>query len=86
MFCLTCSRALAGEAAMESAPGDSSREELAQIRRRGLIEFEISRLPQAPNRAIANACRTSTGTVAAVRKAAAKPRPGVPRPAADGGR
>lgn len=68
-FCLACSRALAGEAAQESAPADTSREDLVRIRRRGLIEFEISRAPEAPNRTIAQACRTSTGAVAAVRDA-----------------
>lgn len=85
MFCLACSRALAGEAAMESAPGDSSREELAQIRRTGLIEFEIRRFPHAPNRAIARACRTSTVTVAAVREASAELPHDPPPPPGEGG-
>lgn len=67
-FCLSCSRALASEAAQESAPAGSSREDLARIRRRALIEFEIRRAPEAPNRTIAQACRTSTGAVAAVRE------------------
>jgi hypothetical protein len=80
MFCLSCSRALAGDAAMESAPTDCSREELARIRRRGLIEFEISRFPEAPNRTIARACRTSTGAVAAVRGTLTEPSLGTPRP------
>ncbi len=53
---------------MESAPENSPREELVRIRRRALIEFEISRSPDAPNRTIAQACRTSTGAVAAVRE------------------
>ena len=66
-FCLSCSRALAGEAAQEAAPADSSRDDLVRIRRRGLIEFELRRSPEAPNRTIAQACRTSTGAVAAVR-------------------
>lgn len=70
IFCLSCSRALAGDAALESAPADSSREDLLRIRRTGLIEFEISRRPDAPNRTIAQACRTSTGAVAAIREAA----------------
>jgi hypothetical protein len=67
-FCLSCSRALAGDAAMDCAPVDSSREELVRIRRGALIEFEIRRSPEAPNRAIAQACRTSPGAVAAVRE------------------
>jgi hypothetical protein len=69
-FCLSCSRAIAGEAAQESAPADSSRDDLVRIRRTGLIEFEIRRAPEAPNGAIAHACHTSAGAVAAVREAA----------------
>lgn len=66
-FCLTCSRARAGEAAMDSAPATSSREERVRLRRTALIEFEIGRAPEAPNRTIAQACRTSGPAVAAVR-------------------
>ncbi len=69
-FCLGCSRALAGEAAQESAPVGCSRADLVRIRRRALIEFEIRRAPDAPNRTIAQACRTSTLAVAAIRDAA----------------
>jgi hypothetical protein len=68
-FCLSCSRALAGDEAMESAPADSSREDLVRLRRAALIEFEIRRAPDAPNRSIARSCRTSTGAVTAVRAA-----------------
>lgn len=68
-FCLSCRRALAGEAAIESAPADTSREDLARVRRRALVEFEIRRSPDAPNRTIAQACRTSAMAVAAIRKA-----------------
>ncbi len=78
IFCLSCSRALAGDAAMESAPADCSREDLIRIRRRGLIEFEIDRSPDAPNRTIAQACRTSTGAVAAIREAAVETPIGAP--------
>ena len=66
-FCLTCSRAQAADRATDSAAADTSREDLVRIRRTALIEFEIDRRPDAPNRAIAQACRTSTGAVAAVR-------------------
>jgi hypothetical protein len=68
-FCLTCSRALAGEAALDSAPDASSREERVRLRREAVIRFEIGRAPLAPNRTIAQACRTSAGTVATVRDA-----------------
>ncbi|MGN6588293.1 MAG: hypothetical protein ACTHKT_12635 [Solirubrobacterales bacterium] len=68
IYCLSCSRARAGEAAMESAPAATSREERVRLRRAALIEFEIGRAPEAPNRTIALACRTSTGAVASVRE------------------
>jgi len=77
-LCLSCSRALAADAAIESAPDESSREDLTRIRRTALIEFEISRSPDAPNRTIAQACRTSTGAVAAIREAAIEPAAGAP--------
>jgi hypothetical protein len=67
VLCLTCSRAQAGETAMDSAPSASSREDRVRLRRTALIEFEIGRVPEAPNRTIALACRTSGATVAAVR-------------------
>src|SRR3954454_11683517 len=68
-FCLLCSRALAGDEAMDSAPADSSREDLIRLRRAALIEFEIRRSPDTPNRTIARSCQTSTGAVTAVRAA-----------------
>ncbi|MGD9734485.1 MAG: hypothetical protein AB7V58_02570 [Solirubrobacterales bacterium] len=67
IFCLTCSRAIAGEAATDAAPLGTPGEELVRIRRTALIEFEISRDPEAPNRTIARACRTSPAAVAAIR-------------------
>ena len=66
-YCLSCSRAKAGEAAMDSAPASCTREERVRRRRTALIEFEIGRAPEAPNRTIALACRTSSAAVAAVR-------------------
>jgi hypothetical protein len=79
-YCLTCSRTMVGEAAMDSAPSASSREELMRVRRDAVIEFEIDRTPLAPNRVIAHACRTSLMTVATVRRgldaeSAAEPSP-----------
>jgi hypothetical protein len=73
IFCLSCSRDLAADAAIESAPADSSREDITRIRRTALIEFEISRSPDAPNRTIAQACRTSPRAVAAIREASIPP-------------
>ena len=52
---------------MDSAPDACSSEERVRLRREALILFEIDRTPEAPNRAIANACRTSPKTVANVR-------------------
>ncbi|MBS1675823.1 MAG: hypothetical protein JST08_00415 [Actinobacteria bacterium] len=68
-FCLICSRALAGEAAMDSAPPACSRHERFLLRRDAVIRFEIGRTPLAPDRIIARACRTSPKKVASVRKA-----------------
>ncbi len=67
ILCLGCRRAQAGESAMDSAPTASSREDRVRLRRTALIEFEIGRAPEVPNRTIALACRTSIATVAAVR-------------------
>ncbi len=69
IFCLTCSRALAGEAALDSAPTVCSRHERFLLQREAVIRFEIARTPLAPDRIIANACRTSPKKVASVRKA-----------------
>lgn len=66
-YCLSCSRARAGDAAIDSAPDSASREDRAKLKRSALIAFEIARTPAAPNRAIASACRTSAMAVAAVR-------------------
>ena len=52
---------------MDSAPDACTGEERIRLRREALIRFEIDRTPLAPNRAIANACRTSPRTVANVR-------------------
>jgi hypothetical protein len=52
---------------MEAAPEAFSREERVKLRRTALIEFEIGRVPEASNRAVALACRTSGAAVAAVR-------------------
>jgi hypothetical protein len=68
IFCLGCSRAMAGDAALDAAPSSTTHEERARIRRRALVEFEIERAPNTTDRAIAQACRTSKAAVAAIRK------------------
>lgn len=67
LFCLTCRRERAAEAALEAAPADSSTEARAKRRRAGLIEFEVRRTPDRADNAIAKACHTSASTVAAAR-------------------
>src|SRR3954469_25196055 len=67
ILCLTCTRAQAGEAAMDSAPAETSREDRAKLRCTALIEFEIERAPEAPIPPLALPCRTSSAAVAAVR-------------------
>jgi len=78
VLCLTCSRAQAGEAAMETVPDSVSREDRVRLRRTALIEFEIDRAPEAPNATIARACRTSSAAVAAVRDELKRPAPAAP--------
>jgi hypothetical protein len=66
-FCLGCSRALAGEAAIDSASAECSSEERVRIRRSAVIEFEVRRCPDSGDRQIAQSCRTSASAVKAVR-------------------
>jgi hypothetical protein len=83
-LCLGCRRERVGEAAVDTADTAEtavSREERVKIRRRALIEFEIGRMPEAPNRTIAQACHTSPPAVAAIREAMI---PAVATPAAGG--
>lgn len=71
VFCLGCSRALAGETAVESAPSDCSSDDLIRLRRGAVIAFEIDRRPEATDRVIAQTCRTSGSAVGRVRDALA---------------
>jgi hypothetical protein len=73
ILCLACRRAHAGEAAMDAASATSSPADRTRLRRTALIEFEIGRVPEAPNRTIALACRTSSAAVAAVRDELERP-------------
>lgn len=67
-LCLACRRSRAGEAALAKAPTGISRDEYRQIRRTGLIEFEVRRTPGRRDGRIASDCGTSPLTVAAVRR------------------
>jgi hypothetical protein len=66
-LCLGCRRGLAAESAQHSAPSGSSSADRAKARRAGLIEFELRRTPDLPDRTIATACRTSVAAVKATR-------------------
>jgi hypothetical protein len=66
-FCLTCRRERAGEAALDTAPVDSSSDTRAKVRRAGLLEFEVRRAPDRADNAIAKACHTSASAVARAR-------------------
>jgi hypothetical protein len=67
LFCLTCRRERAAEAALDAAPPDSSNEVRAKMRRSGLLEFEVRRAPDRADNAIAKACHTSASAVARAR-------------------
>lgn len=66
--CLACRRALAAEAANETAPEGASREERAKLRAQALIEFEIRRDPDRPNGEIAKVVRCSVPAVLKARQ------------------
>jgi hypothetical protein len=67
-LCLACRRSRASEAALDRAPTGISRDDYRQIRRTGLIEFEVRRSPSHRDGRIASACGTTPLTVAAVRR------------------
>ena len=72
LFCLTCRRERAAEAALDAAPADSSNETRAKMRRSGLLEFEVRRAPDRAGNAIAKACHTSASAVARARDVVGK--------------
>lgn len=67
-FCLVCRRQRAVEAALDSAPSDTDRDDRVKIGRASLVEFEVRRTPDRNDSAIAKACRTSAATVKATRQ------------------
>lgn len=66
--CLACRREIAGEEACERAEADLNREDLAKLRMRGRLEFEILRDPERPNGKIAKAIRCSVPAVVKARR------------------
>jgi hypothetical protein len=67
-FCLACRRERAAEAAQEAAPSDCDSNARAKLRRAGLIEFEVMRVPDHADNVIAKACHSSPSVVAAARQ------------------
>jgi hypothetical protein len=74
-FCLLCRRERAAQAALDAAPADSPLEERAKLRRKALIEFEVSRRPDHGDGVIAKTCRSSVSAVAAARRRLKLPPP-----------
>jgi hypothetical protein len=74
-YCLTCRRDRAAQAALDSAPSDSTIDVRAKLRRAALIEFEVSRRPDHGDGMIAKACRSSVSAVAAARQRLKLPPP-----------
>jgi hypothetical protein len=66
--CLTCRRDLAAEAAYHDAGPDTSREDRARLRAKGLIDFEIGRDPERTNGEIAKSLRCSVPAVVKARR------------------
>ena len=66
--CLACRRAIAAEAANETAPEGATREDRAKLRAAALIEFEIRRDPDRPNGEIAKVVRCSVPAVVKARR------------------
>lgn len=66
--CLQCRRAIAAEAANDTAPAGATREERAKLRAQALIEFEIRRDPDRPNGEIAKVVRCSVPAVMKARR------------------
>jgi hypothetical protein len=67
LFCLTCRRERAAEAAVEAVSEECSSDVRAKMRRSGLLEFEVRRAPDRADSAIAKACHTSASAVARAR-------------------
>jgi len=78
-YCLHCRRERAAQAALDSAPDDSTVDARAKLRRAALIEFEVSRRPDHGDGVIAKACRSSVSAVAAARRRLDLPAPKHPR-------
>ena len=67
-FCLACRRERAANAALDAAPSDSPIDARSKLRRAALIEFEVRRMPDHTDNAIAKACHSSVSAVAKARE------------------
>ena len=79
-FCLICRRERAAEEALANAPADASHKVRADLRRDAILGFEVTREPDRPNAAIAQACKSSVSAVASARDRLGLPEAD-PRPA-----
>ncbi len=78
LFCLSCRRERAANAALDAAASDSPVSIRAKLRRAALIEFEVSRTPEHPDGTIARACHTSATVVTQARRRLGLPDPPPP--------
>jgi len=67
-YCLACRRELAVEAALDSAPEESTNKHLAQLRSAALVEFEVERDPDRRDGEIARAIHCSAVAVGKARE------------------
>jgi hypothetical protein len=63
LYCLSCRREQAGEAAVAGLDVEASAERRKQAESRGRIDFEMKRRPEREDNRIAKACHTSVKAV-----------------------
>ena len=66
-FCLACRRERAADAALDDADANSTPKVRADLRRDAILGFAVTRDPERPNAAIAQACKSSVSAVASTR-------------------
>ena len=78
LYCLSCRRERAGEAALLDIDKETSAQRRGQIESRARVEFEMKRRPEQEDRRIAKSCHTSVKAVqqARVRLGMQSRRPG----------
>ena len=63
LYCLSCRRERAGEAALLDIDEETSAQRRGQIESRARVEFEMKRRPEQEDRRIAKSCHTSVKAV-----------------------